>query len=111
VNIFERIIRENCWKFDKGYPDMDNPTDVALLESLITNIISEQEEEDLDELRNNLSSLIRNISDVDELKQILKYTKNVGFGKSMEKYLSTKNLNKKDRKVYQLSKIPTIKLI
>lgn len=99
MDIFERIIRENCWKFDKGYPDSQE--DIDSLKSKITNIISEQEEEDLDELRNNLNSLIRNISDVDELKQILKYTKNVGFGKSMEKYLSTKNLNKKDILFFQ----------
>ena len=99
MDILEKIIRENSWKFDKGYPDSQK--DIDYLKSKITNIISEQEEEDLDELRNNLSSLIRNISDADELKQILKYTKNVGFGKSMKNHLSTKNLNKKDILFFQ----------
>ena len=40
MDILEKIIRENSWKFDKGYPD--NQKDIDYLKSKITNIISEQ---------------------------------------------------------------------
>jgi len=36
MNIFDKFFTKFAYKFDKGYPDMDNPTDVALLESLIS---------------------------------------------------------------------------
>lgn len=36
MNIFDKFFTKFSYKFDKGYPDMDNPTDVALLESLIS---------------------------------------------------------------------------
>lgn len=38
MDILEKIIRENCWKFDKGYPDMDNDQDVLLLESIFEDL-------------------------------------------------------------------------
>ncbi|MBC8295586.1 MAG: hypothetical protein H8E55_07310 [Pelagibacterales bacterium] len=38
MDILEKIIRENCWKFDKGYPDMDIPKDVLLLESIFEDL-------------------------------------------------------------------------
>lgn len=34
MNIFDKFFKKFAYKFEKGYPDMDNPTDVALLESL-----------------------------------------------------------------------------
>jgi len=48
MDILEKIIRENCWKFDKGYPDMDIPKDVALLNEIVEGYkykIKEDEEE------------------------------------------------------------------
>ena len=35
MNIFERFLNSISYKFPKGYPDMSNPNDVSLLESLI----------------------------------------------------------------------------
>ena len=105
MDILEKIIRENCWRFDKGYPDMDIPKDVALLNEIAEGykykIKEDEEEEDIDELRANLLSLVKNISDVGELKQIAKYTKNVGFGNSMKQHLSSKNLSAKDILFFQ----------
>ena len=82
MDILEKIIRENSWKFDKGYPDSQE--DINYLKSIIENQLKEQEDEE-EKLIDKLISIIRssNLSD-DELKQILKYTKNVGFGKSMK---------------------------
>ena len=36
MKIFDQFFTKFSYKFDKGYPDMDNPTDVSLLESLIS---------------------------------------------------------------------------
>jgi hypothetical protein len=29
MNIFDKFFTKFAYKFDKGYPDMDNPTDVS----------------------------------------------------------------------------------
>ncbi len=42
MDILEKIIRENCWKFDKGYPDMDIPKDILLLESLLSKFLDKK---------------------------------------------------------------------
>jgi hypothetical protein len=39
MSIFDKFFTKFAYKFDKGYPDMDNPTDVSLLESLITEAV------------------------------------------------------------------------
>ena len=36
MSIFNKFFTKFAYKFPKGYPDMDNPNDVALLESLIS---------------------------------------------------------------------------
>jgi hypothetical protein len=35
MNIFEKFLNDNAWRFSKGYPDMQNNQDILLLESLI----------------------------------------------------------------------------
>ena len=42
MELFNKFFTKFAYKFDKGYPDMDNPTDVALLESLISEAIGEK---------------------------------------------------------------------
>ena len=37
MNIFDKFLHSVSYKFPKGYPDMSNPTDISLLESLIKN--------------------------------------------------------------------------
>tara|TARA_B110000027_G_C16067105_1_gene277253 strand:- start:63 stop:1214 length:1152 start_codon:yes stop_codon:yes gene_type:complete len=38
MKVFDQFFTKFSYKFDKGYPDMDNPSDVALLESLFEQI-------------------------------------------------------------------------
>jgi hypothetical protein len=38
MSIFDKFFKKFAYKFEKGYPDMDNPTDVSLLESLFEQI-------------------------------------------------------------------------
>ena len=38
MNIFDKFFTKFSYKFDKGYPDMDNPKDVLLLESIFKDL-------------------------------------------------------------------------
>ena len=42
MNIFDKFFTKFAYKFDKGYPDMNNAQDVLLLESLISEVIGEK---------------------------------------------------------------------
>ena len=42
MSIFDKFFTKFAYKFDKGYPDMDNDQDVLLLESLISEVIDEK---------------------------------------------------------------------
>ena len=37
MKIFDQFFTKFAYKFDKGYPDMDNPNDVALLVLVLSN--------------------------------------------------------------------------
>ena len=41
MELFDKFFTKFAYKFEKGYPDMDNPIDVALLESLISEAVGE----------------------------------------------------------------------
>jgi len=62
MDILEKIIRENCWKFDKGYPDSQE--DINILKSLVKSQLQEQEEDELAQLK---AQLIKTIQDADDL--------------------------------------------
>ena len=49
MDSIEKIIRENCWKFDKGYPDLNNPKDKEFLFSIIESYLKENEDESFQE--------------------------------------------------------------
>ena len=42
MDIFDKFFSEFAYKFDKGYPDMNNDQDVLLLESFISETIGEK---------------------------------------------------------------------
>ena len=42
MDIFDKFFSEFAYKFDKGYPDMNNDQDVLLLESFISEVIGEK---------------------------------------------------------------------
>ena len=39
MNVFDKFFTKFAYKFDKGYPDMDNPKDVLLLENILKELI------------------------------------------------------------------------
>ena len=42
MNIFDKFFNKFAYKFDKGYPDMNNDQDVLLLESYISKVLGEK---------------------------------------------------------------------
>ena len=63
MNTFDKFFTKFSYKFDKGYPDMDDPKDVLLLETLIERLIvmefedSENLPEDLLDLKARINAL------------------------------------------------------
>jgi hypothetical protein len=42
MDIFNNFLNKFSYKFDKGYPDMDDPKDVLLLESILSDLLGEK---------------------------------------------------------------------
>ena len=93
MDILEKIIRENCWKFDKGYPDMDIPKDVALLNEIVEGYkykIKEEEGEE-ENLMDKLLDTIRNSNlSNDEINSYINSIQNRGFTDDVKNILLQK---------------------
>ena len=67
MDIFEKIIRENCWKFDKGYPDSQE--DIDYLKTLIEQQLSLFSDEELaDMVKKDTGIDVEDIDNEAELK-------------------------------------------
>tara|TARA_R110001583_G_C5581045_1_gene402898 strand:+ start:13 stop:1152 length:1140 start_codon:yes stop_codon:yes gene_type:complete len=42
MKVFDKFFQQYAYKFDKGYPDMNNAQDVLLLESLLSEVLGEE---------------------------------------------------------------------
>ena len=65
MDTFDKFFQQYAYKFDKGYPDMNNDQDVLLLETLLSEIIGEEiilENQDL------ISLIKSNITDYGDLE-------------------------------------------
>jgi len=98
----EKIIRENCWKFDKGYPDSQE--DFLYLKNIIESHIQEQEQDEsfLDFVKRNE---IEDLS-LDQQKRIYniasgetkRYKQSIGDKKNVfRKVAADKGLDKKSK--------------
>ena len=47
MDVLDKFLKQYSYKFDKGYPNMDNPKDKSLLEQLLKQLISEDEIDDI----------------------------------------------------------------
>ena len=72
MNVFDKFFKKYSYKFDKGYPDMNNVKDILLLESLLSKMVGENfelikegdAEEAIDVLKKEL-----NLTDEDFVQQ------------------------------------------
>ena len=90
MNNIEKLIRENCWRFPKGYPETKE--DIDLLKSILEIQIQEQEEDDLTKLKSELIKTIQDANDLSdlEIKAYIKSIKNRGFKGDLSKQLANK---------------------
>ena len=93
MDILEKIIRENCWKFDKGYPDMDIPKDVALLNEIVEGYKYKIKEDEGEE-ENLMDKLLKTISNSnlsnEEINSYIKSIQNRGSKGNIIKKLADK---------------------
>ena len=90
MDILEKIIRENCWKFDKGYPDSQE--DINILKSLVKSQLQEQEEDELAQLKVQLIKTIQDADDLDdkEIRAYIKSINNRGYKNNLTQKLADK---------------------
>ena len=94
MDILEKIIRENCWKFDKGYPDMDIPKDVALLNEIVEGYKYKIKEDESKIKKSDLVNLINDLDlDDDQITKLFNRTKNFTTYRPIKKTLDRKNYN------------------
>ena len=92
MDVVTEFINKIAYKFPKGYPDMNDPADKELLESLMG--LNEAEEDDEEEkLIDKLISTIRSsgLSD-DELNSYIKSINNKGLTGDLKDKLSKKGI-------------------
>lgn len=91
MDVFDKLLRKYSYKFDKGYPDMNNDQDVLLLESIVKGLVKEEEEEKEENLIDKLIDIIRSsdLSDK-ELKAYIKSISNRGFDGDVKQKLLQK---------------------
>jgi hypothetical protein len=89
MDVITEFINKVAYKFPKGYPDINDPADRELLESLMG--LNEAEEEDEEKLIDKLIDIIRSsdLSD-DELNAYIKSISNKGLTGDLKDKLSKK---------------------
>ena len=92
-----KYLNNISYKFPKGYPDVNDPKDMELLNEMIKNLIKEDEDEDL---KKKLIDII-NSSDLsdDELRAYTKSITNRGFKGDITGKLNNKGYTKDSFKV------------
>jgi hypothetical protein len=93
MSVIDKLYTEWAWRTKSGTPDVSNPKDKAILDNLIYELT---EESNIEDIKKNLLNIIQNINDPSELTKISKYASNLGFGKSIDSHLESKNLSRKD---------------
>jgi hypothetical protein len=106
----DRILVEWAYRCQKGYPDMDNPSDLRILKQILkenniefSNLISEKEEEEKTFTKNDIIDLI-NSSELtpSQLKRIYNAVGGVASNEAIDDYLD---------KVAKESNIPTDQIL
>jgi len=69
MDVFDKIIRENCWKFNKGYPDSQE--DIDYLKTLIEQQLNLFSDDVMDDLKVDLKIDDDDFDTAKELKNIL----------------------------------------
>jgi|TARA_R110000744_G_scaffold171064_1_gene289474 hypothetical protein len=92
MDIITKYLNNIAYKFPKGYPDMDDPKDKAMLNEIMKNLIKEDEEKKL--TKKDLINLINDLDlDDDQVTKLFNRTKNFSTYRPIKKTLDRKNYN------------------
>ena len=99
MDVLDKFFQQYAYKFDKGYPDMNNEKDIALLESLLSEIgfpvdLNEVTEEDSPNLPDNIIQLKQDIQSISGLDNVT--TVKTSGGRNYSFYV--KGIGDRDRK-------------
>ena len=79
MDVLDKILKEHSWKFPKGYPDISLKEDRNLLESIVNNYLTEEEEIEIETEKDILGNTkIEGILDVDGNTNIIGNTNITG---------------------------------
>ena len=78
MNIFDKFLHSVSYKFPKGYPDMSNPTDVLLLETLISEVLGQNINLNEGSMKQNTVKAIQSIITSELGKNIILKYKQIG---------------------------------
>ena len=92
MDIITKYLNNIAYKFPKGYPDMNDSKDKAMLNEIINNIIKEDEEKKV--TKKDLINLINDLDlDDDQVTKLFNRTKNFSTYRPIKKTLDRKNYN------------------
>jgi len=98
MDIFDKFFTKFSYKFDKGYPDMDNPKDVLLLETLLEQLVV-MEFEDSEDLPEDLLDLKSRINALDDYEVEAIQTNKTGAGTPKGTWVYLKDVSEKGREL------------
>ena len=88
-----KYLNKIAYKFPKGYPDVNNPEEKAMLLEMVNNLIKEDEDDKI--TKNDLIKLINDLDlDDDQVQKLFNRTKNFTTYRPIKKTLDRKNYNK-----------------
>jgi|TARA_R110000782_G_scaffold137_1_gene329 hypothetical protein len=111
MDIITKYLNNIAYKFPKGYPDMNDSKDKAMLNEIINNIIKEeeikslddlkvdvvldpkQEEDEIEDKKDDLQNLLKTVTDKKSKDKISLFIKNLEYIDKVNHYLDKKNFD------------------
>lgn len=93
MDALERYLNRVAYKFDKGYPDVNDPKDMEMLMEMVSSIV-EAEEEKSKITKNDLVNLIKDLDlDDNQISKLFNRTKNFTTYRPIKQTLDKKQYN------------------
>lgn len=91
MDALERHIHRVAYKFDKGYPDINNPKDMEMLMEMFTSLITEEEKADGVVTKDEVIKVLQDEDfSPEQLKRILSTVSGIKYKKEIIDYISSK---------------------
>ena len=97
MEVFDKFFQQNAYKFPKGYPDMDNDQDKAMLFEMVNNLIKEEDEEKSALSKEYIINIIKSNEYTDkQLTRLDQILTSVSYSDEIDNVTSAKNLTPKE---------------